>query len=107
MLKTYIAILLLSIFIVLFALQNAEPVWVYLWAWSIKSPLSLVIIFSMAIGTVLSFLVSFIEFRKMRKLVQEKKEEIKEKDIQITALEKKIVRSGSYNLDDLDVSENK
>jgi len=63
MLKRYIVILLFSILVVIFAVQNVDKVAVQLWMLSFDASLSLIIILTLALGALITLLFTFREIK--------------------------------------------
>lgn len=76
----YIIVIILSIFLVLFALQNANPVELKFLAFKFSISLALLVILSFAMGALLSFLFSLNEFFKMKNNLRKKDKEIRQKE---------------------------
>lgn len=74
----YIIVLIISIFLVFFALENAEPVEPQLFGYRFSISLALLIIISIAIGTLLSFIFSFSGYLRMKNKIKKKDSEIKQ-----------------------------
>ncbi|MCF8346353.1 MAG: LapA family protein [Bacteroidales bacterium] len=81
MLKRYILILLTTILIVIFAVQNVEKVHIKLWVFDLHASLSLIIILTFAVGAIITILFTFWEIRsrnaqikKLEKRLQEQPE---------------------------------
>lgn len=74
--RVYILVLVISIFLVIFAIQNADPVELQLFTYKFSISLSLLIILSVALGTILSFLFSLNEFFRLRNELKKKEKEI-------------------------------
>lgn len=67
MLKRYIGILIVSVLMVIFALQNVDKVSIKLWFFELDASLSLIIIISFSIGALLSLVFAFQELRSRKK----------------------------------------
>lgn len=81
--KTFIGTLIIILAIVLFALNNSTMVNINFWIWKVESNLSLVLIVSVTLGALLSFLFS-LPYR------DKKNKEIKKKNDQLKLLENEI-----------------
>lgn len=88
--KIFIVVLVLIFAIVLFALDNSAMVDISFWFWSVRSNLSLVIIFSILVGAFLSSLFSLSYRFKKKQVIKEKDKIIIDKDKKIKILEDKI-----------------
>ena len=75
--KTFIAVLLISVAVVIFALQNSSAVTVRIGIWNFDASLSLVILASLTLGALVSFLFSLITIHKKNKTIREKEHEIR------------------------------
>ncbi|MDA3954745.1 MAG: lipopolysaccharide assembly protein LapA domain-containing protein [Bacteroidales bacterium] len=75
--RDIIIVIILSLLVVIFATQNAEVVNVQLWIVKFKSSLSLIIIASLIIGALISWLFILKELRKRKKAIVEKNSIIK------------------------------
>ncbi len=84
--------IILSLLIVIFATQNADVVNVQLWIIKFKSPLSLVIIGSLILGSFITWLFMLNELRKRKKTVEKKNKTIKKLKEELTAKD-------SFNID--------
>ena len=84
--------IILSLLIVIFATQNADVVNVQLWIIKFKSPLSLVIIGSLILGSFITWLFMLNELRKRNKTVEKKNKTIKKLKEELTAKD-------SFNID--------
>ena len=74
--KTFIGLLLLILILILFALENQSPIKISFWFREIDANLSLVIILSITLGAVVSFLLSLPAKTKKNKVIREKDEKI-------------------------------
>jgi len=74
--RNFIIVVFLSLLIVIFATQNAQQVTVQLWITQFKSPLSLVIIGSLVLGALITWLFMFVEHRKCKKKLNKKNQEL-------------------------------
>ena len=94
----YIIVLIISIFLVIFAIENAEPVDVQFFNYQFTISLSLLIVLSIAIGTILSFIFSFSGFLRIKNNIKKKDSEIKklkqELDKKETGIETETEESG-------------
>ena len=88
--KTFIVVLVLIFAIVLFALDNSAMVDISFWFWSVRSNLSLVIIFSIIVGAFMSSLFSLSYWFKKKQEVKEIEKEVNDKDKKIKLLEDEI-----------------
>jgi uncharacterized integral membrane protein len=90
--RDLIIIIFLSLLIVIFATQNAVKVTVYLWIVEFESPLSLIIIGSLVLGALVTWLSLLMELRKRKKKIDKKDQMIKELKDEINAKD-------SFNVD--------
>lgn len=90
--RDLVIIIFLSLLIVIFATQNAVKVTVYLWIVEFESPLSLIIIGSLVIGALVTWLSLLMELRKRKKKMDKKDQIIKE-------LKEEINAKDSFNVD--------
>lgn len=90
--RDLVIIIFLSLLIVIFATQNAVKVTVYLWIVQFESPLSLIIIGSLVIGALVTWLSLLMELRKRKKKIDKKDQIIKE-------LKEEINAKDSFNMD--------
>jgi uncharacterized integral membrane protein len=74
----YIIVLLLSIILVVFALQNASPVELKILSFKFSISLSLLVILSFAVGALLSFLLSLSGFFKMKSEIKKKNRKLQQ-----------------------------
>ncbi len=74
--RVYIVVLIVSIFLVVFAIQNADPVELQFFTFRFNISLSLLVILSIALGTILSFLFSLNEFFRLKNELKKKEKEI-------------------------------
>jgi uncharacterized integral membrane protein len=88
--KNFIVVLILIFAIVLFALDNSTMVDVSFWFWSVRSNLSLVIIFSIIVGALLSSIFSLSYWFKKKQELKEKDKTIYENNRKINMLEDEI-----------------
>lgn len=77
MLKRYIVILITSILIVIFAVQNVEKVAIKLWMFDVNASLSLIIILTFTIGALITLLLAFQEIRYRSKRIKALEKELK------------------------------
>jgi len=75
--RGFIIVLFLSLLIVIFATQNAQQVTVHLWVVKFESPLSLLIIGSLVLGALITWLSLVFELRKRKKIITKKNQELK------------------------------
>ncbi|PLX12744.1 MAG: DUF1049 domain-containing protein [Marinilabiliales bacterium] len=83
--RDLIIVIFLSLLIVIFATQNAQTVAVQLWIVKFNSPLSLVIIGSLVLGALISWLSLLVELRKRKKNLAKKNQELKHLKDELTA----------------------
>jgi len=77
MLKRYIVILITSILIVIFAVQNVEKVAIKLWMFDLDASLSLIIILTFTIGALVTLLLAFQEIMYRNKRIRKLEDELK------------------------------
>ncbi len=94
--KTFIAILVIILAVVFFALDNSTTVNIKFWIWSIESNLSLVLILSVIIGAFISSLLS-LPYRS------KKNHEIKDQEKKIKSLEDEIRNLNKVKTDSFDI----
>jgi uncharacterized integral membrane protein len=88
MLKRYILILITTILIVIFAVQNVEKISIKLWVFDLHASLSLIIILTFSIGALITILFTFWEIRS--------------RNVQIKKLEKQLQKQpGKDSFDSL------
>lgn len=104
--KSTFAILFFALLIVVFATQNALPVQITFFKWHFSSPLSLIILISFILGSLFSFISSYIMMQKNKQIINEKDVIIKEKDNKIAEIESLIKNAAPY-LDDIETENNK
>ena len=90
--RDLVIVIFLSLLIVIFATQNAVKVTVYLWIVEFESPLSLIIIGSLVLGALVTWLSLLMELRKRKKKIDKKDQMIKE-------LREEINAKDSFNVD--------
>ena len=97
--KTFIAVLIIILIVVVFALQNSLPVKISFWFWEVNSDLSLVIFLAVTFGALVSFLLSLPYRAKKNKIIGEKDDKIRLLEEEILSLNKKVNQSGATNPD--------
>jgi uncharacterized integral membrane protein len=75
--RTLIFALITAIILVIFTIQNADPVDLKLWFWEVKSSQALIILITLALGSVIGVLVSIPSRSKKKKEIEQLKKEIK------------------------------
>jgi len=78
MLKRYIVILLLSILIVVFAIQNADTVVIHLLMFKANASLSFIIILTFFIGALITLVLALQEIRRRNRRISELEDQLKE-----------------------------
>jgi len=73
-----IVAIIVAILAVVFALQNAVPITVSFLTWRFESSLALVLLITLALGILMSLLVSVPSMIKRRKMISSQKKEIQE-----------------------------
>jgi len=75
-----IVAIIVAILAVVFALQNAVPITVSFLTWRFESSLALVLLTTLALGILMSLLVSVPSMVKTRKMISSQKKKIRELD---------------------------
>jgi uncharacterized integral membrane protein len=70
--------IIVAILAVVFALQNAVPITVSFLTWRFESSLALVLLITLALGIIMSLLVSVPSMIRTRKIISDKKKKIQE-----------------------------
>ncbi len=73
-----IVVIVVAILAVVFALQNAVPITVSFLTWRFESSLALVLLITLALGILMSLLVSVPSMIKRRKMISSQQKEIQE-----------------------------
>ena len=73
-----IVAIIVAILAVVFALQNAVPITVSFLTWRFESSLALVLLITLALGILMSLLVSVPSMIKTRKMISSQKKKIQE-----------------------------
>jgi len=73
-----IVAIIVAILAVVFALQNAVPIIVSFLTWRFESSLALVLLITLALGIIMSLLVSVPSMIKRRKMISSQKKKIQE-----------------------------
>jgi uncharacterized integral membrane protein len=73
-----IVAIIVAILAVVFALQNAVPITVSFLTWRFESSLALVLLITVALGVIMSLLVSVPSMIKRRKIISNQKKKIRE-----------------------------
>lgn len=89
---TTVIIIIISLLVVTFATQNAEVVNVKLWLVNFKISLSLLIVFSLLIGAIVSWFFLYKELKNRQRLIEEK-------DILIKKLKEELSAKDFLNID--------
>jgi len=76
-----IVAIIVAILAVVFALQNAVPITVSFLTWRFESSLALVLLITLALGILMSLLVSVPSMVKTRKMISSQKKKIRDLDI--------------------------
>jgi uncharacterized integral membrane protein len=71
MLKRYIIILIITVLVVIFALQNAGQVHIKLWFFDLDASLSLIIILMFAAGALITLGLALFEIGKAKRRISE------------------------------------
>lgn len=77
MLKRYIIILIITVLVAIFAIQNVETVQIKLWFFKLDASLSLIIILMFAAGALLALALALFETDKRKQRISELEEQIK------------------------------
>ncbi len=75
--RTLIFALIAAIILVVFTIQNAAIVDLKLWFWEVKSSQALIILITLALGSIIGVLVSIPSRSKKKKEIEKLKKEIK------------------------------
>lgn len=75
--KGIIASLILSVLLVIFALQNTEPVQLNLWFWSFQSSLALLVIVLLVTGALLGYLILLPTLFSKNKIIRDKESQLR------------------------------
>lgn len=75
--KGIIASLILSVLLVIFALQNTTAVQLNLWFWSFESSLALLVIVLLVTGALLGYLVLLPTIFKKNRIIRNKENELR------------------------------
>lgn len=75
MLKRYIVILIITVLVVIFALQNADQVQIKLWFFDLNASLSLIIILMFAAGALIAIVLALYEIGKVKRRISELEEQ--------------------------------
>jgi len=78
MLKRYIIILITSILVVIFAVQNVAKIDIRLWMFDLNASLSLIIILTFTIGALVTLLFAFPEIQYREKKISKLEKELRE-----------------------------
>ncbi len=78
MLKRYILILITTVLIVIFAVQNVEKINIKLWVFDLHASLSLIIILTFAVGAIITILFTFWEIRSRNVQIKKLEKRLKE-----------------------------
>ncbi|MCF8226273.1 MAG: LapA family protein [Bacteroidales bacterium] len=87
MLKRYLIILITSILIVIFAVQNVDQVEVSLWLFDVNASLSLLIIITLFIGALVTLLLAYHEIRNRNQKIRDLENKLRESEKQSGAKE--------------------
>lgn len=77
MLKRYIIILIITVLVAIFAIQNVETVQIKLWFFNLDASLSLIIILMFAAGALLALALALFETDKRKQRISELEEQLK------------------------------
>ena len=75
--RTLIFALIAAIILVIFTVQNAAIVDLKLWFWEVKSSQALIILITLALGSIIGVLVSIPSRTKKKKEIEQLKKELK------------------------------
>jgi lipopolysaccharide assembly protein A len=87
--RSLIIALILAILVVIFALQNSDPVTVKLWFWVVQSSVALVMLIILLIGAILGVLFSLPGIFKRNKKIEELEENLRKLEIKTSKPEMK------------------
>ena len=79
-----IAGIVVAILLVIFALQNGEPIVVKLWFWEVQNSLAVILMIMLLMGAALGAFFSIPGYMKNKKVLAEKKKRIAELEQQLT-----------------------
>ncbi len=88
--KSFIIGLIAAILLVLFAVQNADPVTISLWIKEIESSMAVILLISFAVGALASYLLSLSAILKKNKSLRQKDEQIKNLNIALDELKARV-----------------
>jgi uncharacterized integral membrane protein len=77
MLKRYIIILIITVLVAIFAIQNVETVQIKLWFFKLDASLSLIIILMFAAEALLALALALFETDKRKQRISELEEQLK------------------------------
>ena len=90
----FITILLLVLIIMVFALQNANPVSLKIIGWEINSMLSLVIIASIIIGALMSMLSGLPSRTRKNKIIRDLEEKVEKLNEKLNTIQEVEIKKG-------------
>ena len=88
--KRFLAILIILMIAVLFALNNSNPIHLDFWFWQAESNLAIVIFVAFVLGALISFALSIANRLKYKKEVEKKETKLVEKEKEILQLKKEL-----------------
>lgn len=86
--KGVIFSLILSVLVVIFALQNTDPVTLRLWFWSFETSLALLVIVMLVLGALLGYMLLLPTVYKKNKLIRDQDGELRKAKAVGTAADK-------------------
>ena len=90
-----IVAIIVAILAVVFALQNAVPITVSFLTWRFESSLALVLLITVALGVIMSLLVSVPSMIKRRKIISNQKKKIQVLESSLQRENKSKIREGT------------
>lgn len=84
--RSIIIIMIITILVVIFALQNSMLIHLEIWFWSVDIPVGLVLIITFIVGTLLGIISSVPRLMKRKKEIRDLKEKLSAKPDQDESL---------------------
>lgn len=75
--KSLIISLVAALLLIIFAIQNAEDVWIKFWFWRFQGSQALIIFISVVLGVLISYFFTIPSNRRKNKTISGKDDEIK------------------------------
>ncbi|MCF8301649.1 MAG: LapA family protein [Bacteroidales bacterium] len=88
--RNFIFLLLLSILLIIFVLQNTKPVEINLFFWHISASRALVLFVSIVFGALLSYLFSLGAYQEQRRTMKNQKKTISKLETEREELKKEV-----------------